>query len=118
VRKGRRCGARSGRGGNGSRPPAPGGEADGARAPICKPMADPQDRVDIPGVTPSPAEPARRRPEGRQWLGIFFNCCHVYGRIYKDGSGRRYVGRCPSCAAEVTVPVGPGGTARRFFETT
>lgn len=49
------------------------------------------------------------------FLGIMFNCCNVYGRIYKNKDGTAYVGRCPRCMRSVKVPVGEGGTSRRFF---
>lgn len=83
-------------------------------------MADPQDLVDIPGITNPAAQRARSHsdPQGKRWLGVLFNCCHVYARIHRDERRRRYAGRCPRCGAEITVPIGPAGTNRRFFETT
>ena len=51
----------------------------------------------------------------RTYLGIMFNCCNVYGRIYKNKEGTAYVGRCPKCMRSVKVAVGNGGTDRRFF---
>lgn len=86
-------------------------------------MAQRQDRVEIAGLkcpTPDtePPSPHTTVSGGKRWLGILFNCCHVYGRIYKDAANRRYRGRCPSCGTSIDVPVGPGGTSHRFFETT
>ena len=49
------------------------------------------------------------------YLGIMFNCCKVYGRIYKNKDGTAYVGRCPRCMRPIKVPIGEGGTNRRFF---
>lgn len=49
------------------------------------------------------------------YLGIMFNCCSVYGRIYKNKEGSAYVGRCPKCMRTLKIPVGEGGTNRRFF---
>lgn len=49
------------------------------------------------------------------YLGIMFNCCSVYGRIYKNKAGNAYVGRCPKCMRTIKIPVGEGGTNRRFF---
>lgn len=49
------------------------------------------------------------------FLGIMFTCCNIYGRIYKNKDGTAYVGRCPRCMRSVKVPVGEGGTNRRFF---
>lgn len=49
------------------------------------------------------------------FLGIMFNCCKVYGRIYKNKDGTAYVGRCPRCMRPIKVPIGKGGTNARFF---
>ena len=35
--------------------------------------------------------------QSRPFLGIWFDCCGVYGRIYKNKDGTAYVGRCPKC---------------------
>lgn len=81
-------------------------------------MPDPQDIVEIPGVINPAAEvpaPADASPEGRPWLGVFFKCCHTYGRMYRAIDGVRYSGRCPKCTAEVSAVVGSGGTSQRIF---
>lgn len=49
------------------------------------------------------------------FLGITFDCCNVYARIYKNKEGTAYVGRCPKCMRTVKVPIGKGGTNVRFF---
>lgn len=51
----------------------------------------------------------------RQFLGVMFNCCNAYGRLYKNKDGTAYVGRCPRCLRSLKVPIGEGGTNRRFF---
>ena len=51
----------------------------------------------------------------RAFLGIWFDCCHVYGRLYKNQMGTAYVGRCPKCLRPVNVKIGGEGTNRRFF---
>ena len=53
----------------------------------------------------------------RPFLGIWFDCCGVYGRIYKNAAGTMYTGRCPKCLRYVRVRVGGQGegTDRRFF---
>ena len=53
--------------------------------------------------------------EKRKFLGIYFDCCHVYGRVYKNKEGTAYEGWCPKCRRIVYVPVGEGGTNQRFF---
>lgn len=84
-------------------------------------MREPRDIVDIAGL--KSAEQARAAgtagepmPGARNWLGVWFKCCHVYGRMYKNEFGTRYTGYCPRCGAEVGARVGTGGTSRRFFE--
>lgn len=54
-------------------------------------------------------------PAKRNFLGIWFECCHTYGRLYKNAKGDQYVGRCPKCLRPVHVRIGGEGTNRRFF---
>ncbi len=49
------------------------------------------------------------------FLGIMFECCNVYSRIYKNKEGTAYVGKCPKCMRTVRIPIGKGGTNTRFF---
>ena len=53
----------------------------------------------------------------RAFLGIWFECCHVYGRLYKNKFGTAYVGRCPKCMRPVSARISQDGegTSRRFF---
>ncbi|MHC4480231.1 MAG: hypothetical protein ACYS8K_04630 [Planctomycetota bacterium] len=53
--------------------------------------------------------------EGKPFLGIRFQCCRTYGRIYRSSGGTAYEGRCPRCGMKVRVPIGPDGTDQRFF---
>ncbi len=52
---------------------------------------------------------------GRPWVGIHFECCSVYSRIYRNKEGTRYHGYCPRCTRKVSLRVGTGGTDSRFF---
>ena len=73
--------------------------------------ADPRDyRLDLTGA-PEPATPAPPRP----WLGVRFDCCGVYQRVYLHRDGTRYEGRCPKCLRTIGFRVGPGGSATRQF---
>jgi len=51
----------------------------------------------------------------RPWIGMMFDCCNVYVRIYKHRDGKAYEGRCPRCFRKVKLRVGPGGTNARIF---
>ncbi|WDQ18235.1 hypothetical protein [Rhodopirellula sp. P2] len=51
----------------------------------------------------------------RPFLGIQFRCCQTYGRIYRNDQRTAYRGGCPKCGARVEVPIGSGGTNKRFF---
>lgn len=53
--------------------------------------------------------------QARPYLGIMFQCCGVYGRIYKNKEGTAYVGKCPKCFKNIRIKVGNGGTDTRFF---
>lgn len=59
-----------------------------------------------------------KKTEGKKsnYLGIMFNCCGVYGRIYKNKDQTAYVGHCPKCMRSIRVNIGEGGVSRRFFD--
>lgn len=69
--------------------------------------------VDIPGLEEDSASgPARR---SRPWIGVRFDCCGVYVRIYRNRARTAYEGRCPRCGQAVRARIGSGGTTSRFF---
>ena len=54
----------------------------------------------------------------RKFIGVWFECCHAYGRLYKNKEGTYYRGRCPRCLRPVSVPIdrnSDSATDRRFF---
>ncbi len=50
------------------------------------------------------------------FLGVMFECCGVYGRLYKNKAGTHYTGYCPKCMKPVKIKIGEGGTTERFFK--
>ncbi|MHC5109894.1 MAG: hypothetical protein ACYTHJ_08460 [Planctomycetota bacterium] len=52
---------------------------------------------------------------GRPWVGIRFDCCHVYTRVYRNNEGTAYQGSCPHCGRRIRLRVGSDGTSARFF---
>jgi len=52
---------------------------------------------------------------GRRFVGVQFVCCDVYTRVYINRDETAYEGRCPKCAKQVRLAIGPGGTDSRFF---
>ncbi|MCH8052490.1 MAG: hypothetical protein IH895_00370 [Planctomycetes bacterium] len=71
--------------------------------------------VDIDELEQDGRRESRGRAVGRRWLGIRFDCCNTYSRMYRNTAGTAYVGRCPRCTRHLSVPIGPGGTPQRFF---
>jgi hypothetical protein len=51
----------------------------------------------------------------RPYIGIHFECCGTYARIYRQPDQTVYAGRCPRCLRAVRVRVGPDGTTARIF---
>lgn len=51
----------------------------------------------------------------RPYLGVQFECCNVYVRIYRNAQGTAYAGSCPRCMRPLRIPIGEGGTGARFF---
>lgn len=59
-----------------------------------------------------------KQPKKRKFIGVWFECCHAYGRLYKNKEGTCYRGRCPRCLRTVMVPIdmnSESATDRRFF---
>ncbi|HRX84628.1 MAG TPA: hypothetical protein P5572_06360 [Phycisphaerae bacterium] len=80
-----------------------------------KRMADDPDYiVELPGVEDAAASLEEPR-DRRKWIGVRFECCGTYQRIYRNRSGTAYEGRCPRCLRLVRALIGPGGTSARFF---
>ncbi len=68
------------------------------------------------GMDGRQGEQAAAKKSGEPFLGMQFNCCRIYTRIYRNRDKTAYEGRCPRCARKVIVPIGSGGSGARFFE--
>jgi hypothetical protein len=51
----------------------------------------------------------------RKFLGLYFQCCSLYGRIYINNEKTAYEGTCPGCAKRVKIAIGENGTSSRMF---
>ena len=56
-----------------------------------------------------------KKKKERPFLGIHFDCCNVYSRIYLNQSGTAFIGWCPKCCGKAVVKVSPIGSKSRFF---
>ncbi|MEM1304193.1 MAG: hypothetical protein AAGG46_04820 [Planctomycetota bacterium] len=77
-------------------------------------MPEPGHQLDLRSG-PATSPPGDGAGRGGRFLGVVFDCCGVYSRIYPNRSGDAYEGRCPRCGGPVRVAIGPGGTSTRFF---
>jgi hypothetical protein len=80
--------------------------------------------IDLSSDPPQPPKPVENNPppeepvqkEQRKFIGVRFNCCGIYVRIYVNKEGTAYEGRCPKCYRPVKFKIGTGGTDSRIFE--
>lgn len=78
-------------------------------------MPEPDFILEISGLDdPSQTQPAVGSAS-RPWVGIRFDCCGVYTRVYRNVDGTAYDGYCPRCLRNVHLRVGPEGVNTRFF---
>ena len=71
--------------------------------------------LDLEGLQDAAADGGQIPTARRPWIGVRFECCDVYARVYRNEEATAYIGRCPRCLREVRVRVGPGGTPARLF---
>ncbi|MDA1190237.1 MAG: hypothetical protein O3A46_00975 [Candidatus Poribacteria bacterium] len=59
--------------------------------------------------------PSSESKQKRPFLGIRFDCCGVYQRIYLNKAKTAFVGWCPRCTKRLEVKVSKDGSKNRFF---
>ena len=80
-------------------------------------MPEEEDYILELGGKKADAEDATGDYEGgpRPFISVYFDCCGVYNRVYRNREGTAYAGWCPRCLRKVHVRIGPDGTRCRFF---
>jgi len=56
-------------------------------------------------------DPPARKP----FVGIIYDCCNQYGRVYLNRKGDALEGRCPRCMKRVVLRISKDGTDDRFL---
>ncbi len=51
----------------------------------------------------------------KNFIGVKFECCRVYSRIYPNKQRTAYEGRCPKCLKKVCIKIHKDGVNCRFF---
>ena len=51
----------------------------------------------------------------RPFVGVQWDCCKTYSRIYLNKKGTAYVGWCPKCGKRGQMNVCRNGSNSRFF---
>lgn len=46
-----------------------------------------------------------KNEQSKPYIGVLFECCGVYSRIYREHHEMRYEGRCPKCLKALSVQV-------------
>ena len=49
------------------------------------------------------------------FIGVSWECCKAYSRVYLNKKRTAYVGWCPKCGKRVQLDLSPTGSKSRFF---
>ena len=71
-------------------------------------------RLDLSSDSPA-AEGECAESMKRRFLGLRFDCCGVYTRIYINREQNAYSGHCPKCSRTIQINAGPSRTDEQFF---
>ena len=57
-------------------------------------------------------KPERKK---RDFIGVQFDCCKTYTRVYLKDGGRSQIAHCPKCGKPFTIRFSPSGTDDVFW---
>jgi len=57
----------------------------------------------------------KQRDDQRRFIGVQFDCCRTYSRIYINPLRTEFIGHCPRCGKQICIKVSPDGTDASFF---
>jgi len=56
------------------------------------------------------------QPLRRKFIGVLFDCCNIYRRIYLNDEETAYEGKCPACSRSVRMIIDPSSSnSQRFY---
>ncbi|TVM00239.1 MAG: hypothetical protein CV087_14830 [Candidatus Brocadia sp. WS118] len=51
----------------------------------------------------------------KRYIGVKFDCCNIYTRVYTNKEETAYEGRCPKCMRTICIKIHKDGVNCRFF---
>ena len=68
-----------------------------------------------PNTRSSDNTDSKQQRDQRHFLGVRFDCCRTYSRIYINQNQTAFVGHCPRCGKQIHVKISPDGMDAKFF---